>query len=153
MLKHSSEQRLLVAKGLEMRPLPGGLDVSDPLVVAVNRRFRDQRLEAIERFARDFEQRPGTTLAISRDQRPGIELEACEHLAAVPRARAPADPLAFDHQHCRPGARELARRREPCVARSNDDNVGFRGDSGVDSWPRRLRKRVPPVGYSFTARR
>ena len=107
----------------------------------------------------DVEELPRLRFAKTIDERRRIELETGEHLAAVARARAGADAVAFEHQHGRAGPRQMTGRRQTGVAGADDDDVGARGNhdalcwgSGLGASYWRITKRIPPVRIFLHAR-
>src|SRR4029078_9861674 len=106
-----------------MRRLPRRLDVADPLVLAVDALVRDDRLESIDRIARRVERRARARVTVALDERGRIELETGQHLAAVARARPPADILALDDENRCADAREMACGRQTRIGRADQRDV------------------------------
>ncbi len=157
-VEHTREQRLLVLQRLEMLRLRRRLNVSRAGIPAVDRLFRDDRFEPRHRLAGDVEELPRLRLAKTIDERRRIELETGDNLAAVARARAGADAVAFEHQHGRAGPRQMACRRQTGVAGADDDDVGTRVEDRRDLGARgsglatgKSRSVSHQYGYSFTS--
>ena len=127
MIEDALEQRLFLAKGREMGRLVCGVDVAASLVLALEPFVGNEPFERRDRLDRRVEQGPGAELAIARDQRRGVELQAGKHLAAVARAGAPADAFALEHDDRRARARQLPGRGQPGIARADDRHIDARG--------------------------
>ena len=158
-VEHTGEQRLLVLQRLEVLRLRRRLNVPRAGVAAVDRFFRDDRFEPRHRLAGDVEELPRTRLAKTIDERRRIEFETGENLAAVARARAGADAVAFEHQDGRAGPRQMTCRRQTGVAGADDDDIRARGDydafcwgSGLGAGYWQITKRIPPVWILFHER-
>ena len=152
-IEHAREQRLLLAKRLEMRRLRRGLQMPGPLVVARDRLVGDQTFQRVNRIEGEIEEPARAGFAEPRDERLRIELHPGEHLPAVPRARAPSDVLPLEHDHGRAGARTCraaARPVYPAPTIATSTRAGSAGRRRRRT--HELRHRVPPVGILFHRR-
>ena len=125
MIEEAREQRLFVGERLIVRPLPRGLEMAAPGVLARDRFRRDQRVEIGHRRSRHVEEFARARFPVPRDERRGIELQPGQHLAAVARAGAPAGALPLEDDDRRAGEREPPRCRQAGVAGADHDDVGF----------------------------
>src|SRR5262249_33686609 len=145
MVEHACQGLLLVAKRVEMRRLPRRLQVAAVLVLAVDRFFRDERLEPIDGGVADAEELARARLAESRHESRRIQLQPGEHLPAVARARAPADVLALEDDDSCARASEMPGRCEARITRANDRHIDTLGrDLRLETCGLGLN-RVPPV--------
>src|SRR5439155_17668942 len=99
MVEVRCQQRLFPLERVEMFRLARRLNMSGAPVAAGDVFLVDERFEPRNRVRRDVEELPRARAPITVDQRLRIDLEAGEHLSAVSRARAAADPVAFEHQY------------------------------------------------------
>src|SRR5258707_3245851 len=109
-----------------MRRLACGLEMSSARQVAVNLFFSNERFEVRDRCACGVKQLAGPRVAEPADEGRRIELQPCEDLAAVARAGAPSNVLAFEHDDRGAGAGQSARRRQTGVAGADDKNIASR---------------------------
>ena len=122
-IEHTGEHRLLFQECVEVRRLERRLQMAGACVLALDAFVFNQRLEPRDRVGRNVEQLSRANGSEALHERRHVELHAREHLAAVARARAPADLLTLDDDDDRADPGQLTRRRQAGVAGADDDDV------------------------------